>query len=372
MTYLRANGLKLALVSFCLLMTGITCVQAAEVMATQTTTIFACGKLFDIQANAAGLTADQRCVIVQKNLDNALVAAKNRSPSAVRVSMMNRNPIVTLDGFYIITADGNSAARAQLSQMQLAEKWAESIRICLADQAAVANYVAMLTGKFKTAETTTAPITGNRGDIVVAPHETTLPVRLTSDLQGLTAKLGDPIEVVLRSDVPLGPDYATYLPAGTRALGELVYASNYVPNHYGGRKALTPWFYTLRTADNKDIPIDAFLIGDINLWKNVKTKPSDAICVEQTKGAKASLLEEGVPLEAVPGDVVGAWRGRELVTSNSLGFVGLPGYRPSNLEYNGLIIPRNSAREIPAGTDMLLQLGGTAAISVNSPGRPSM
>jgi hypothetical protein len=370
-THSIAKKLKLALASSCFVFAGVVA-QAAEVVSMKTTTIFACGKLFDIQANAAGLTAEDRAAIVQKNLDNALIAAKHRAPEAVRVVMMNRNPVVTLDGFYLITADGNSAARAGVTQLELADKWANSLRSCLTDKVAIANYLAMLTGNFKTETKTITAFLGHREDIVVAPHDMTLPVQLPCSLQGASAKLGDRIEAVLRTDVPMGPGFATYLPAGTRAIGELVYASNYVPNNYGGRKALTPWFFSLRTPDNKDIPIDAYLIGDINLWKNVKTKPSQAICTEQSAGAKEALREENLPLEAMPGDVVGAWRGRPIAVSNSLGFVGEPGYRSNNLQYNGLIIPSNSFRTIPSGSQMLLQLAGTTAISVNSGGREAL
>lgn len=369
-TYSRFNRLKFMLAAWC----ALACTNGvqAETVAVKTTTIFACGKLFDIQANAAGLTAAERASIVQKNLDNALVAAKNRTPSAVKVVMMNRNPVVTLDSYYLITADGNSAARAKMTQMQLAEKWADNIRVCLADKVAVANYLAMLTGNFKEETTTVVEAVGPREDIAVAPFGMTLPVKLANSLKGATARAGDPVEAILRTDVPFGPGFATYLPAGTRAIGELVYASNYVPNHYGGRKALTPWFHSLKTPDNKDIPIDAYLIGDINLWKNVTTKPSAAICSVHTEGFREALREENLPLEAVPGEVVGAWRGVPTGLSNSLGFAGEPEYRSSNLQYNGLIVPSRSHRMIPAGSQMLLQLASTTAISVNSRGRESM
>ena len=56
---------------------------------------------------------------------------------------------------------------------------------------------------------------------------------------------------------------------------------NFVPNHYGGKRALTPHFYALRTPDNKNIPIDGYLVGDIGLWKNVETTPIDTSCVEE-------------------------------------------------------------------------------------------
>src|SRR5277367_5857197 len=85
----------------------------------QSTMISICGHLFEIDSNAAGMTAQERAQKVQLNLDNALVAAKNRSPSAVRVEVLNRNPVVTLDGFLVVTADGNSASRANMSQTRL-------------------------------------------------------------------------------------------------------------------------------------------------------------------------------------------------------------------------------------------------------------
>ena len=39
--------------------------------------ITACGDLFDIDSNAAGMTASERAQKVQSNLDNALVAARD-------------------------------------------------------------------------------------------------------------------------------------------------------------------------------------------------------------------------------------------------------------------------------------------------------
>jgi hypothetical protein len=359
---------KLALTAFglvLLLSTG----ARADTVSVKTTTIFACGRLFDIQANAAGLTAAERAAIVQKNLDNALIAAKDRSPNAVRVVVMNRNPVVTLDNFYVVTADGNSAARADMTQMQLAEKWAESLRLCLGDKVALNSYLEMLTGKFAEKSKTAG---GTRGDIAIAPYGMTFPVVLATPLCAATAKFGDPVEAVIRTDVPFEPAFTTYLPAGTKALGELVYARNYVPNNYGGRNALTPWFHSLRTPDGKDIPIDAYIIGDINLWKNIKTEPVQAICSESTPGFVETMREENLPDHAVAGEVVGGWRGAPLGAKNSLGFVGEPGYRPSNIQYNGLIVPRHSLATIPAGAKMLLELAGTVTMSVNSPGRLPM
>ncbi|MFX5634354.1 hypothetical protein ABTE18_21150, partial [Acinetobacter baumannii] len=51
----------------------------ADTTTITSTTIMACGPLFSIDCNADGKTAGERARIVQKNLDNALVAAKHRS-----------------------------------------------------------------------------------------------------------------------------------------------------------------------------------------------------------------------------------------------------------------------------------------------------
>jgi hypothetical protein len=369
--HIKSTTRKLALTAFCLglLPMGLPLSAQADAVTVKTTTIFACGRLFEIQANADGMTAAERAVIVQKNLDNALIAAHDRSPKAVRVSIMNRNPVVSLDNFYVVTADGNSAARANMTQMELAEKWADSLRVCLSDKVSLQSYMSMLTGKF---EAKTKLALGNREDIAVAPFGMTLPIQLSCSVHADTAKLGDSIEAVVRTDVPFGPGFTTYLPAGTQALGELVYARDYVPNNYGGKHALTPWFHSLRTPDGKEIPIDAYIVGDINFWKNIKTEPSQAICSESSEGFVETMRQENLPDHAVPGEVVGGWRGYPVGASNSLGFSGEPGYRTSNLQYNGLIVPNHSLATIPSGTKMLLQLASTTTISVNSQGRRAM
>src|SRR5579883_3052114 len=137
----------------------------------------ACGKLFDVDANAAGLTAQERAAAIQKNLDYAIIHAKNRGPNAVDVVTINNNPVVVLDGFPIATADGNSATRHRLTQMQLARQWADSIKLCLADAAAMDKYVCLLTGNYP------AAVTGQREErIAYARAGMFLPVRLSTCL----------------------------------------------------------------------------------------------------------------------------------------------------------------------------------------------
>src|SRR4029079_10525839 len=79
-------------------------VRAADTIVETNSIVTAC-KLFEIDSNAGLLTAAKRVQIINKRLDNALINATNLSPSAVRISIVQRNPVVTLDHFMIVTAD---------------------------------------------------------------------------------------------------------------------------------------------------------------------------------------------------------------------------------------------------------------------------
>ena len=152
-------------------------VTGSTYLAETASIVGACGKLFEVDANAAGLTAQERAAIIQKNLDYAVVYAKNRAPSAVQVLVVNRNPVVTLDGFHIATADGNSAARNRMTALQLAQKWADSIKFCLADASAMDKYLSMLTGNY--AQVAAAP----RSEMVAyVPAGTFLPIKLVTPI----------------------------------------------------------------------------------------------------------------------------------------------------------------------------------------------
>jgi len=260
-------------------------VKADDVVQARTTIIGACGRLFSIDSNAAGLTAQERAAIVQKNLDNALVAAKNRNPEAVKVQMMNNNPIVTVDHFYIVTADGNSAARANMTQMDLAQKWADSIKFCLADAQAIDKYISMLTGKFAQ-KTTVSALTVNK-DVAVAPRGMAFPVQLANTFATAGAEPGDSVQAVVSTDVPLGPNFTSYIPAGTVALGEVESATPYSVNHLAGRHAVTLSFFALKTPDGKEIPITGHIQGGVDSWRYVSINPLKPVCC----GEKGKTVE---------------------------------------------------------------------------------
>ncbi|HEY9714339.1 MAG TPA: hypothetical protein V6C72_12790 [Chroococcales cyanobacterium] len=342
-----------------------------------TTEIMACGHLFSIDANADHKTAAERARIVQQNLDNALIAAKDRTPGAVQVGFQNNNPIVTLDHFYIVTADKNSAIRAGISQEELAERWASSIRHCLSDSSMVSKYVSTLTGKFASSERIAAKM--NRTDVAVLPWGTDLPVAMKHDLNIADAMLGTPITVSLVTDVPLAPNYNTYLPAGTLALGELVNGAPQNPNNFAGHHALMAHFYALQTPDGKQIPISGHLLGGVNSWRAASINPlqpnadtrvearlysqvNEGVSQSGTGGSKL-FLSETTPrvaqAAAFPGVIAGAWRGLEEDTMVQAGF-------PKT------IFSPHSKIFMPEGERMTLQLSATSTIAVNSAAVPDI
>jgi hypothetical protein len=349
--------------------------NAQDVVAARTTVITACGKLFAIDANADHLTPEQRASIVQKNLDNALVAAKDRSPEAVRVSMLNNNPILTLDHFYIVTADGNSAKRNHMTQMELAHKWADSIRMCLADSQAVKNYISMLTGKYpKTAIKEGFGAT----TVSVLPFGALLPIELTQPLDTGNLMLNQPIEAALTTDVPLQPLFNSYIPAGTVALGHLVNPGRYNVNHIAGKEGLMVSFFALRTPDGKEIPIDGHvlggfrqvderMLGGVNRTHYISVQPIQPNCLVTKTSAVITdnTIAFGPAVTtsttccgaAQKGTIVGAWRGlrQDALTQDETQY------------FNALILTRKPGHIIPAGEPLMLQLSSSSSIAVASP-----
>ena len=353
---------------------GVQPAQSENTVTTTSTEIMACGHLFSIDANADHKSAAERARIVQQNLDNALINAKDRTPGAVRVAFQNNNPIVTLDNRYIVTADNNSAVRAGISQTELAERWAGSIRSCLSDSKMVTKYISSLTGQFPEK---LAVNTMNRTDVGVMPWGMNIPVAMKHDLNIDDAMLGTPITVALVTDVPLGPGFSTYLPAGTLALGELVNGQPNNPNNIAGRRCLTPRFYALQTPDGVQIPITGHIMGGVNSWRAATINPLQAaadtrvtarlytdvnqgVSLNGTGGSKL-LISSATPVvemsNAFPGVIAGAWKGEDEETMVQAGFPKL------------LFSPHCSIF-MPAGERLTLQLGATSTIAVNSAAVP--
>lgn len=94
------------------------------------------------------LTATARGQTVQQNLDNALVAAKDRTPAAVNITYVKGTPVITVGGYQVVTVDSASAKALKMTPALLAKKWGDSIRKSLTDQASITSYVAQLSGDY--------------------------------------------------------------------------------------------------------------------------------------------------------------------------------------------------------------------------------
>ncbi|MCB9469656.1 MAG: hypothetical protein H6677_15420 [Candidatus Obscuribacterales bacterium] len=108
-------------------------------------------------STAGALTGAQRAETIQQNLDNALVASKDRSPNAVNIEYVKGLPVITLGGYQVITVDSASAKTAGTTPALLAQRWADALKGALQDQASVSSYVGHLTGEYQGGSSSPAP-----------------------------------------------------------------------------------------------------------------------------------------------------------------------------------------------------------------------
>jgi tetratricopeptide (TPR) repeat protein len=105
-------------------------------------------EVFSIPAPAGGFSALERAIIVERNINNALKASVDKSPSSVSVVHINNIPVVRIGGFHVVTADSNCAKLAGISMDALADSWADGLRKSLTDQTKISAYVASLSGDY--------------------------------------------------------------------------------------------------------------------------------------------------------------------------------------------------------------------------------
>lgn len=314
---------------------------ADNVLVKETRTVTLCGDLFDIDSNADKLTAEQRAHIIQNNLNNALIKTADRSPAAVSVRVKNNLPCVELGGYHIATADSNSATRANMTCMQLAVSWANSIKHCLADSVTVDKYVAALTG---TKPIEKAVVQGHK-HIAVIPTEMKMPIKLASGFHFDGATIGDSVTGALSRDIALGPQFDTYLPAGTLVHGTVIDADIFSYNHFPAPTAVTIQFHSLETPDGQEIPIKAHVVGGVNQFEIAKKEAVDAQgAVDLASGA--SIATKGL--------IAGAWVGN-----------ALPKDEQSRL--SRLYMDRGAVFEIEPSEELQLQTSATTTVSVADP-----
>jgi Flp pilus assembly protein TadD len=105
-------------------------------------------EVFTMNAPAGGFTAQERAIIVERNINNALVATVDRGPNSVEIVPINNLPVIRIGGKHVVTIDSNSARLAGTTMSALATVWSDNMKKALSDTARVNTYVASLQGDF--------------------------------------------------------------------------------------------------------------------------------------------------------------------------------------------------------------------------------
>lgn len=359
-------------------------------------------------SGAGGMTADKRAEAIQQNLDNALVAAKDRTPASVKITYVKGTPVVTLGGYQVVTVDSASAKSAGTTPTLLATRWADSIRAALRDQSSVQAYVSQLSGEYDSSAPTAynAPASQpnpsfntrpygqpnqqqaygqqpygqppygqplysqqpygqqpygssmvRQGRITYAPAGLVLPISLSSGISTQVAKAGDVVQATISQTVMLGD---SMIPAGSVVLGTVTDAS--AGKMLGRSASLGIKFNRLRTPDGTETPISAHLVGGIG--KYAGGAQEDTVKGETWKG---KVVQAGVR------GAIGAGTGAALGTA--VGAIAGGGRGVGKGAWSGtaigagvgvaqsLILRKGSDVNVAAGTAMQIQLDAPVSIA---------
>lgn len=364
----------------------------------------------------------KRAEAVQQNLDNALVAAKDKTPAAVNITYVKGLPVITMGGYQVITIDGATAKAANSTPALLAKKYADALRNSLRDQASISSYVAQLSGDYASSApaTTSNPNSGpspspnyqppqqqayqgdsyaaqppyqgqqypqgqggnvyqaqtpgyqapyqpsgpvRQGRVAYAPAGLVIPITLSTGIATQVAKSGDVIQATISQAVMLGD---SMIPMGSVITGNIT--DSEAGKMLGRSGALGIKFNSLRTPDGQQVPISAHLIGGIGKYTSAG---DDTIHGETWKGKVASAgirgavgagtgAALGTAVGAIAGGGRGAGRGAWSGTAIGAG-VGV---------VDSLILRKGKDVQIPAGTNMQLQLDAPVSLAGGSPAQP--
>jgi len=319
--------------------------------------------LFSLQAEAGGLSPAQRAEITQGNLDNALVATTDRSPSAVNIVYFKGMPIITLGGYHVVTADINSAKAAGTSPAALAARWADSLRQALGDASAVDGYVAQISGSASTGQSSgdAGRATVRQGHVVFVPAGMTFPVTLSGALSSALAKPGDPVEAKIAQDVLLGD---SSIPKGTVVLGQVI--DSQAGQRLGRSGKLGLKFNRLRTADGVETPINAHIVGGLDAF--AQTAGTDSFKGESTekKVEKAAIHGAiGAGTGVLVGSTIGAIAGH---TGGSVGRGALSGIVLGGAlgVAESLLVRKGADVTVSSGQSLKLQLDAPVSLAVTT------
>lgn len=123
-------------------------VHKAYISSSPTLVHFAGEEVFSIRTPAGLFSPEERKLIVERNLNNALKATPDRRPEAVEIEIVNHLPVIRLGGKHIVTVDELMARDYGVPMLDLANQFAGNLRRVLSDSARIETYVAQMDGDF--------------------------------------------------------------------------------------------------------------------------------------------------------------------------------------------------------------------------------
>lgn len=324
---------------------------------------------FSIPAGAGALTPTQRAATMQKNIDNALVAATDRSPTCVAVSNVNGQKVLTLGGFYIASADDASAKKLGLTSTQLAQRWSSGLKATLSNRAAVDAYINRLTASPAVAQAgTTTTSSGSypyyrQGRVAYIPAGMMMPVTLNNGLSSESARAGDPVQASLVQPINLGD---SEIPANSVLLGTVTDAvAGRRMSHSG---ALGLKFTRLRMPDGVETPITAHIVGGLN---NYQVGAGDEFHGETTKQKVEHAALDGAigaGSGAIVGTVIGAIASHGYGHGVGRGALAGLGIGAGLGVAESVLLRKGKDVKVESGKTFNLQLDAPATVAINNSG----
>ena len=101
-------------------------------------------QVFQVNTGTNDLSTNKRAEAIQTNLDNAIVASKEKGSQTVGIIYVSGLPVITLAGYQICTVDALDAKDASTTPALLAQRWSDGLKKSMADKKSVASYIAQL------------------------------------------------------------------------------------------------------------------------------------------------------------------------------------------------------------------------------------
>ena len=357
-TFMKKQLLLCCFTSYCILVANTAFAEPVKIGGLEA---------FDVPFGVGKTTAHERFLAMQRNIDNALVASSDRTPSAVAIANLNNQPVLTLGGFYIATADTVTAKKMGLTAEGLAARWEIGLKSALRDPVRVEKYIAQLTGHGAVAQTgTTVTDSGSypyyrQGRIVYIPSGMTMPIIISTVISSECAKVGDAVQASLASPINLGD---AQIPANSILTGQVTNAVGSERMAHSGVLGLR--FTTLHLSDGTDVPINAHIVGDLGKYHEVADK-TDEFHGETTKQKAEDAAIRGAVgagAGALVGTVIGAiashgyGTGRGAWSGAALG--GALGVADS------LLLRKGANVKVESGQRLTLQLDAPAQIALSN------